>query len=43
VAIPPLQDEDEWARFEAARRAMWGKFDNAKPASRYGIGASRSA
>jgi len=43
VTIPPLQDGDEWIRFEAARRAMSEKFGNSAPAPRYRIGVPRSA
>lgn len=43
ATIPPLQDGDDWARFEAARRAMAGKLRNSKPGPRYRIGAARSA
>lgn len=35
VTIPPLQDGDEWTRFEAARRAMSEHLSNAAPAPRY--------
>jgi uncharacterized protein len=35
VTIPPLQDGDDWARFEAARRALAPKFANSAPAPRY--------
>src|SRR5215468_7347749 len=37
VTIPPLQDGDEWTRFEAARRALSEKFGNSQPAPRYAI------
>jgi len=37
VTIPPLQDGDEWTRFEAARRALSEKFGNSQPAPRYSI------
>ena len=43
VTIPPLQDGDEWTRFEAARRAISQRFGNSVPAPRYGIGARASA
>jgi hypothetical protein len=39
VTIPPLQDGDEWTRFEAARRDLSQKFGHSVPASRYRIGA----
>src|SRR6202521_4951770 len=39
VTIPSLNDEDEWTRFEAARRAISRQFGNSKPASRYRVGA----
>lgn len=35
VTIPTLQDGEDWARWEADRRAMTPKFANAKPAPRY--------
>src|ERR1700692_2108553 len=35
VTIPGLHDGDEWARFEAARRAISQRFGNSVPASRY--------
>src|SRR5580704_13326706 len=35
VTIPPLQDGDEWTRFEASRRALAQKFGNSAPAPRY--------
>jgi len=35
VTIPPLQDGDDWTRFEAARRALAPKFMNSAPAPRY--------
>jgi short-subunit dehydrogenase len=38
VTIPPLQDGDEWTRFEAARRAISKGFGHSMPAPRYGIG-----
>jgi uncharacterized protein len=35
VTNPPLQDGDDWTRFEAARRALAPKFSNSAPAPRY--------
>jgi hypothetical protein len=35
VTIPPLQDGDDWTRFEAARRALAPRFANSQPAPRY--------
>jgi uncharacterized protein len=35
VTIPPLQDGDDWTRFDAARRAFAPKFANSAPAPRY--------
>jgi short-subunit dehydrogenase len=35
VTIPPLADDAEWNRFEAARRAMIGRLSSAVPAARY--------
>jgi hypothetical protein len=40
VTIPGLHDGDEWTRFEAARRAISGRFGNSVPAPRYRIGAA---
>jgi short-subunit dehydrogenase len=40
VTIPPLQDGDEWTRFEAARRALSQRFGNSAPAPRYRIGVA---
>jgi uncharacterized protein len=37
VTIPPLQDGDDWTRFEASRRALGSKFGNAAPAPRYRV------
>jgi uncharacterized protein len=35
VTAPPLQDGDDWTRFDAARRALAPKFANSAPAPRY--------
>jgi short-subunit dehydrogenase len=35
VTNPPVQDGDDWTRFEAARRALSQKFGNSIPAPRY--------
>jgi short-subunit dehydrogenase len=35
VTIPPLQDGDDWTRFDAARLALAPKFGNSAPALRY--------
>src|SRR3984893_8676734 len=35
VTIPPLQDGDEWTRFDETRRAFAPKFGNSAPAPRY--------
>jgi uncharacterized protein len=35
VTIPPLQDGDEWTRFEAARRLLSQRFGSSAPAPRY--------
>jgi uncharacterized protein len=43
VTIPGLHDGDEWARFEAARRAISQRFGSSVPASRYRIQMRRSA
>ena len=37
VTIPPLQDGEEWTRWEATRRDMSGRLSNATPAARYGL------
>ena len=37
VTIPPLQDGDDWTRFEASRRALAQKFGNSAPAPRYQV------
>ena len=39
VTIPPLQNGDDWTRWEADRRALSTKFFNAKPAPRYAVPA----
>lgn len=43
VTIPPLQDGEEWTKFETARRALWQHLGNSKPAPRYGIHSSAAA
>jgi len=43
VTLPSLHEGDEWARFEAARRAMSEKLFNSRPAPRYEIRMRRSA
>lgn len=35
VTIPPLQDIQDWARFEAARLALRSRFQHAEPGPRY--------
>jgi len=35
VTIPPLQDGNDWTRFDEARRAFASKFGNSAPAPRY--------
>ena len=35
VTIPPLQDGDDWTRFDAARLGLAPKFGNSAPAPRY--------
>lgn len=37
ITIPALADESEWTKYEAARRAMFGKLSKAAPAPRYGV------
>jgi short-subunit dehydrogenase len=39
VTIPPLQDGEEWIRFETARRAISQHLGNSAPAPRYGVSA----
>lgn len=39
VTIPTLQDGNDWASWEKARRELAPKLSNAKPASRYAISA----
>ncbi|MFZ6648833.1 SDR family NAD(P)-dependent oxidoreductase [Undibacterium sp. TJN25] len=41
VTIPPLQDGEDWTRWEADRRALSPKFANGKPAPRYGVSANK--
>jgi short-subunit dehydrogenase len=43
VTIPPLADDAEWVRFEAARRAMIGRLSSAIPAARYTAAHRQSA
>ncbi len=43
VTIPPLQDGEDWTRFDAARRAFAPKFANSAPAPRYRTARARSA
>jgi uncharacterized protein len=43
VTIPSLPDEDEWDRYEAARRAMSGKLSSAVPAHRYHVSDRQTA
>ncbi len=35
ITIPPLQDGEDWNRYEAARQTFQGKFANSQPAPRY--------
>jgi len=37
VTIPALRDKADWDKFEAARRAMFGKLSSAVPAPRYNV------
>jgi hypothetical protein len=37
VTRPSLQDDDEWTRFEAARRAISRRLGNSSPAPRYAV------
>jgi uncharacterized protein len=41
VTIPPLQDGDDWTRFDAARLALAPKFGNSAPAPRYRVKAAQ--
>ena len=43
VTIPSLADKADWDRYEAARRAMFGKLSSAVPAPRYNIRANAPA
>jgi hypothetical protein len=38
VTIPPLQDNDDWIRFESSRLALSQRFGNSTPAPRYMTG-----
>ena len=42
VTIPSLRDKAYWDRFEAARRAMFGRLSSAVPAPRYHVKANGS-
>ena len=39
VTLPGLQDDEEWKRYEAARRALAGKLSTSTPAPRYRVAA----
>jgi uncharacterized protein len=43
VTIPGLHDGDAWTRWEADRRAFSTKFQNARPAPRYGVAPSTAS
>ena len=43
VTIPPLQDGDEWTRFEAARLALAPKFMQFRSGAQISGGSARSA
>jgi hypothetical protein len=43
VTIPPLQDDEEWTRYEAARRAISDQFGHSQPAPRYRVHAAVGA
>lgn len=43
VTIPALVDRTEWERYEAARRAMFGRLSSAVPAPRYHVKATDAA
>ncbi|HEY2379529.1 MAG TPA: SDR family oxidoreductase [Gemmatimonadaceae bacterium] len=43
VTIPPLQDDEEWTRYEAARRAISEQFGHSQPAPRYRVHAGAGA
>jgi short-subunit dehydrogenase len=42
VTIPSLADKADWDRYEAARRAMFGRLSSAVPAPRYNVKANGS-
>jgi short-subunit dehydrogenase len=42
VTIPSLADNADWDRYEAARRAMFGKLSSAVPAPRYNVKTNAS-
>lgn len=39
VTIPPLQNDEDWARWETGRRDLSNKFGNSKPGARYSLSA----
>lgn len=43
VTIPPLQEVEDWTKYEADRKAMSGKLSNVNPAPRYNIKARQTA
>jgi uncharacterized protein len=43
VTIPALVDAADWNRYEAARRAMFGRLSSAIPAPRYNVKANAAA
>lgn len=43
VTIPGLQDVANWTRWDADRRAISMKFNNAKPSARYGLTTANAA
>jgi short-subunit dehydrogenase len=43
VTIPPLQDAEQWTKYDAARRALSQQFGHAEPAARYRVAAGVAA
>lgn len=43
ITIPPLQDGDEWTKYDAARRALSQHFAHSQPAPRYRAGITAAA
>ncbi len=43
ITIPPLQNEEDWLKYETSRKEMSGKLSNVSPAPRYGIKVAQTA